>query len=137
MIVYMGVGRNFSRGGTSGFFWKFFLGGPKVVKFYIYHSKISKEPFWLCCDRKVRAACAQSFTLWRQATIEITHNDHCIIAFSRHIYTGVVLRAHSVRGESCIQRNASGEVATAVILKFLPSSDTHMLVCRNKFVPDH
>jgi len=27
---------------------------------------------------------------------------------------GVVLRAHSVRGEPRIQRNASGEVATAV-----------------------
>ena len=27
---------------------------------------------WYCCDRKSRAACAQSFTLWQQATIEIT-----------------------------------------------------------------
>jgi len=31
--------------------------------------------------------------------------------FAPHIY-GVVLRAHSVRGEPRIQRNASGEVAT-------------------------
>jgi len=31
---------------------------------------------------------------------------------SRHIYTGVVLRAHPVHGESHIQRNANGEVAT-------------------------
>jgi len=29
---------------------------------------------------------------------------------------GVILRAHSVRGESHIQRNANGEVATILIL---------------------
>jgi len=27
--------------------------------------------FKLCCDRKSRAACAQSFALWQQATIQI------------------------------------------------------------------
>jgi len=41
--------------------------------------------------------------LWQQATLEI---------MLRHIYMGVVLRAHPVRGESRIQRNANGEVAT-------------------------
>jgi len=65
-----------------------------------------------CCDRKAQAANAQSFTLWQQATMEITQQDHSIIACSHHIYMGVVLRAHAVRGESHIQRNASGEVAT-------------------------
>ena len=39
-----------------------------------------------CCDRKSRAACAQSFALWQQATIEITRRDNSIIACSRHIY---------------------------------------------------
>jgi len=29
---------------------------------------------------KARAACAQSFALWQQATIEITRRDHSIIA---------------------------------------------------------
>ena len=29
-----------------------------------------------CCDRKSRAAYAQSFALWQQATIEITRHDH-------------------------------------------------------------
>ena len=43
-------------------------------------------PFGCCCDRKSRAACAQSFALWQQATIEITCHDHSIIACSRHIY---------------------------------------------------
>ena len=38
-----------------------------------------------CCDRKSRAACAQSFAPWQQATIEITRRDHSIIAYSRHI----------------------------------------------------
>ena len=42
---------------------------------------------WLqCCDRKSRAAFAQSFALWQQATIEFTCRDHSIIAWSRHIY---------------------------------------------------
>ena len=35
----------------------------------------------------------------------------CYCLFAPHIY-GVVLRAHSVRGEPRIQRNAKGEVAT-------------------------
>jgi len=38
-----------------------------------------------CCDRKARAACAQSFTLWQQTIIEITRRDHSIIACSRQI----------------------------------------------------
>jgi len=46
-----------------------------------------------CCDRKARAACAQSFTLWQQATIEITRRDHSIIACSRHMYM-VLFFAH-------------------------------------------
>ena len=29
-----------------------------------------------CCDRKARAACAQSFTLWQQAAIEIMCCNH-------------------------------------------------------------
>jgi len=39
-----------------------------------------------CSDRKARAASAQSCTLWKQATIEITRGDHSIIACSHHIY---------------------------------------------------
>ena len=35
----------------------------------------------LCYDRKGRAVSAQIFTLWQQATIEITWRDHSIIAF--------------------------------------------------------
>ena len=65
-----------------------------------------------CCDRKSLAAYAQSFALWQQATVEFTCHDHSIIACSRHLMYGVVLHAHSVRGESHIQRNTTGEVAT-------------------------
>ena len=50
---------------------------------------------------------------WQQATIEITHRGHSIIACLRHIYMGVVARAHSVHGEPCNQHIASREVATA------------------------
>ena len=45
--------------------------------------------------------------LWQQATIEITRRDHSVIACSRHVYKGVVLRAHSVRGEPRIQRKTT------------------------------
>ena len=65
---------------------------------------------------EIRAACAQSFAPWQQATIEFTRRDHSIIACSRHVYMGVVLHAHSVRGEPRIQRNASGEIATLAYL---------------------
>jgi len=65
-----------------------------------------------CCDRKAWAESAQSFTLWQQATIEITCHDHSIIVCSRHIHMIVILHPHPVRGESHIQRNANGEVAT-------------------------
>jgi len=43
---------------------------------------------------------------------ELARHEHSIIACLRHIYIGVVLRAHYVRGESHIQRNASGVFAT-------------------------
>ena len=46
-----------------------------------------------CCDRKARVASAQSFTLWQQATTEITCHDHSVIACSRHIYV-VLFFAH-------------------------------------------
>ena len=38
------------------------------------------------CDRKARGACALSFALWQQATIEFTRRHHSIITCSRHIY---------------------------------------------------
>jgi len=45
MLVCIGVGRNFSKVGTSGFFQKCFYGGPKVVKFAFFHSKLRKQRF--------------------------------------------------------------------------------------------
>ena len=32
----------------------------------------------MCCNQKAWAACAQSFTLWQQATIEIMHRNHSV-----------------------------------------------------------
>jgi len=43
MLVCIGVGKILSRGA----FQKVFLGGPKVVKFVFYHSKLRKQPFLL------------------------------------------------------------------------------------------
>jgi len=51
------------------------------------------KTFIQCCDRKSRAAHAQSFTLWQQATIEFTCHDHSITACSRQIYV-VLFLAH-------------------------------------------
>ena len=93
-----------------------------------------------CCDRKSRAAYAQSFALWQQATIEFTCHDHSsrtlllrsvvdIVSITRN-YTpwslyyclfaphmnGVVLHAHPVRGKSHNQRSTTGEVAIVLCL---------------------
>jgi len=62
-----------------------------------------------CCDRKSRAACAQSFAPWQQAAVEIMLAISLTIACSRYVYNGVILH---VRGESHNQRNTTGEVAT-------------------------
>ena len=67
---------------------------------------------WACCHRKSRAACAQSFALWQQATTEVMLAISLTIACSRYIYNGVILRAHPIRGESHSNRNTSREVAT-------------------------
>ena len=53
----------------------------------------------------------QSFTLGQQATMEIPRRAHSISACLRHIYMGVVLHVHPVRGESHIQHNTNREVA--------------------------
>jgi len=47
---------------------------------------LEKKMYSCFCDRKFRAACAQRFAPWQQATIEITRRDHSIIACSRHIH---------------------------------------------------
>jgi len=88
---------------------------------------------------ETRAACAQNFALWQQATIEIMLAISLIIACSRYIYNGVIFHAHPVRSESHNQRNAIGEVATlplkskktSFFAKFFTSclpSDTHACV---------
>jgi len=46
MIGSMGVGRIFSRGASRGFCQNFFQGGPKVVKFGFYRSKLKKTTFF-------------------------------------------------------------------------------------------
>ena len=60
------------------------LGGPWPLQIFAWPrvwlpSFFLNFPFkfvWLCCDRKSRAAYAQSFALWQQATIEFTCHDH-------------------------------------------------------------
>ena len=69
-----------------------------------------------CCDRKSRAACAQSFVPRQQATITIMLAISLTIACSRYMYNGVILHAHPVHGESHNQRNTTAEVATVAML---------------------
>jgi len=75
---------------------------------------------------KARAACAQSFALWQQATIELTCHDHSIVACSCHV-DSVFLRSHPIRGESHSQHNATGEVATASLLFYNEPHGSHVL----------
>jgi len=56
--------------------------------------------------------CSQVST-GRDSTLRSLYWDHSMIACSRHIHVGVVLRTHFVHGESHIQRNTNQEVATA------------------------
>jgi len=70
---------------------------------------------YYCCDRKSRGACAQSFALRQQATIETMRRNlsyYCLLAPRNYIF---VLRADPVHGESHNQRNATREVATLSI----------------------
>jgi len=58
-----------------------------VAELRFLHDSLGHPGFSkFCCDRKSRAAYAQSFALWQQATIEFTCHDHSIIACSRHMY---------------------------------------------------
>jgi len=80
-----------------------------------------------CCNRYAWAARAQNFTLWQQATIEITRQDHSIIACLRHIYIGVIVCAHPVHCESHIQCNINWEVATMHFYVTRPGSSLFLL----------
>jgi len=71
-----------------------------------------------CCDWKSRAACAQSFAPWQQATIEIMLAISLTIACLRYIYNGVILHAHPVCGEST-QHHRRGCNRTCPIYKKL------------------
>jgi len=74
--------------------------------------------FLYCCDRKARAASAQTVALWQKATVQIPRRDHSIMACSRHSRMGAILHAHLVRGELHIERRAGREVATVSALRF-------------------
>jgi len=87
------------------------------------------KPKWH--DRKARVACAQSFILWQQATIEIMCRNHSIIACSCHIYMGVILHAHPVGGESQIWHNANREVATTIPHLYNKLHQSHILFVKS------
>ena len=72
--------------------------------------------FVQCCDRKARAASAQSFTLRQQATVENQRSRSAItqLLLVRATYMRAILRAHPVRSELHIQRPADREVAAAI-----------------------
>ena len=56
-----------------------YAGHPKVCTWDCGMTDITENAkgyWWYCCNRKSRAAHAQSFALWQQATIEFTCHDH-------------------------------------------------------------
>ena len=58
---------------------------------------------YLCCDRKSRAAYAQSFALWQQATIEFTCHDHSsrmLVVTFNHPYARII-RDYTPRSLHC------------------------------------
>jgi len=83
------------------------------------HILVTAPFYW---DLKSRAACAQSFAPWQQATIEIILAISLTIACSRYIYNGAILHAHPVRGESHNERNTTGKVETIPVFAKLDSS---------------
>ena len=63
--------------------------------------------------------CTKLHTVGTSNNRDHTPRSLCYCLFAPHIYyMGVVLRAHSICGESCIQSNASGEVATKSLTFF-------------------
>jgi len=60
------------------------------------------------CDRKARAANAQSFTPWQKSTIEVvTRRDHSINGCSRHVHIGDVgfpRGIESIEFKNCFSR---------------------------------
>ena len=56
--------------------WKIYFFVPSVRPLYASQLWCDFSKAYFCCDRKSRAACAQSFAPWQQATIEITRRDH-------------------------------------------------------------
>ena len=71
---------------------------------------LATTPF--CCDRKARAACAQSFTLWQQATIEFTCHDHYYCFFVLYMWCCSLHTSRSWWITHSIQPNS--EVATVL-----------------------
>jgi len=59
----------------------------------------------------------------------------CYCLFAPHICIGVVLRAHSVRGESRIRCNASGVVATLVKYNFMKLVHVRLLTRKQSNFP--
>jgi len=70
------------------------------MRFNLLITSIWQQRSLYWCNRKSRAACAQSFAPRQQATIEILLAITLTIACSRYIYYGVILHAHPVRDES-------------------------------------
>ena len=67
------------------------------------------------------------------------NRDHAtsslFIAWSRHKYIGVVLRAHSVRGEPRIQRNASSlSLSLLVVRRFDDDTAQRFSLCRRMWL---
>jgi len=91
-----------------------------VIKFPFYG-----WPWWLVLLRSEipSSMCAKLCTVAASNNRDHPCSQSLTIACSRYIYNGVILHAHPVRGESHIQHNTTGEVATAAISMQVLKSD--------------
>jgi len=76
--------------------------------------------------------CAKLCTVAASNNRDHTPQSLYCCLFAPHI-CGVVLRAHTVRGESHIQRNANGEVATLSNDNNQPNTTSYALLCHDGF----
>jgi len=85
----LGVGRDFFQGGGSrGFSQKFFQGGPKVVKFVFYPSKLKNNLFLPIISKSrgwARPPLPTPMKAWLQETTTVSKNT--TISYSHGVLT--------------------------------------------------
>ena len=108
---------------------------PGVQLHIIFHITLLSWEFllkWYCCDRKSPSGmCAKLCTVAASNKRDRPTRSLYYCLFAQHLYS-FVLRAHPVRGESHIQRNTAGEVATTSPPFYDEPHRSHVLCAKAK-----